>query len=159
MTAQVKPFTGTKVIIWVAVFFAVVFSVNGTFVYFAMTSWTGLTTKTAYTDGVNFNRNFVRIKAQRKRGWQSKISNFSSKNITVQFTDKQGKALSSLDVGVKLMRPLRDRFDRTVRLKETSLGTYSSAIALPLSGRWQVEVRAKNKNNEPYLLIYDLMVK
>jgi len=159
MTAQVKPFTGTKVIVWVAVFFAVVFSVNGTFVYFAMSSWTGLTTKTAYTDGINFNENFVRMKAQKKRGWQSQITNFSSKQITVQFTDKQGQALSDLDVGVKLMRPLRDRFDRTVRLKETLPGTYSSDIALPLSGRWRIEIRAKNQNNEPYLLIFERMAE
>ena len=160
---QAKPVTGTKVLIWVALFFAIVFTANIAFVYFAETSWTGLTTTTAYHDGIAFNNNLERAAKQKQRGWQSKIQTFTRKRLVVVFSDKQGNALTGLDVGVKVMRPLRETFDRVVRLKETAAGEYQSRLDLPLPGRWQLQVRAKDKRSdnkaEPYLLIYDLMIE
>jgi len=156
---QVKPVTGTKVLIWVALFFAVVFSANIAFVYFAETTWTGLTTKTSYQDGINFNSNYERAEQQKKLGWQSKIQTFTSKQLVVVFSDKQGNALTGLQVGVKIMRPVREKFDRVVKLEETAYGVYQAGLQLPLPGRWQLQVRAGNDNGDSYFLVYDLMAE
>ncbi|MBT3306984.1 MAG: nitrogen fixation protein FixH, partial [Alphaproteobacteria bacterium] len=48
--------TGRMVLIWLLAFFGTIFAVNAVLVFFALSSWPGLTTDKAYEEGIAYNR-------------------------------------------------------------------------------------------------------
>ena len=56
MIASREPFTGRKFLALLLGLFLVVAAVNGLMIWYALSSWTGLVSDSAYEDGLGFDR-------------------------------------------------------------------------------------------------------
>ncbi len=136
-----------KFIIALAIFWGAIFISNGIFVYYANTSWTGLTSQHAYDEGLAYNKTLAAKQKMLKLGWQGKIS-FDNKSLTktvisINLKNKQNKIITGATLQAKLVRPTREGFDKTIPLKEVTKGVYSAETNLPLAGLWDVIIMAK----------------
>jgi len=129
--------------------FSVVLVANGFLVYYAANSWTGLETKQHFAKGLAYNENLQGAKRQKALGWQAKLSiSFDggdglSGNSRITFTDKDGKALSGLDVKVLTIRPTHEGYDQEFGLMEKGDGIYQGSFSLPLKGQWDFRILAR----------------
>lgn len=139
-----RPVTGRSVLWWVVSFFAVIFIANFAFVYFALTSWTGLSTENAYEKGVRYNEVIDEAEAQKKLGWRSQVT-LGGGNLVVRLSDKTGKSLTGLSVRVNLIRPVEEGHDFTLTLTETNAGNYQAPVKFTRLGRWHAEVLVDRK--------------
>jgi nitrogen fixation protein FixH len=150
-----NPVTGRSVLWWVISFFAVIFIANFFFIYFALSSWTGLSTENAYEKGVRFNETLAKADAQKIQGWQSTVSLVGGTQLKIILTDKNQRALRGLGVSAKLIRPVKEGNDQKFMLKEFGPGIYQAPVAFSHQGRWQVEVIV----GDQYRMRHDLEVK
>jgi len=168
MTAQrasqhYTPLTGRRILSMLIGFFGFIIVVNGVFIYFALESWPGLSTDDAYRKGLAYNETLNAAQQQHALGWHSDIAFISRENITgvlrVQLKNAQNSGLAGLDVLVRLARPTREEFDRTITLTPISDGLYRAPVTLPLKGRWHATVEARINGKLKYLMKHALMVK
>lgn len=124
-------------------FFGVVFTVNIAFVFFALSSWTGLETKNHYLKGLDYNNALEAAAAQEARGWESSMrwQQLDGLKISLAFDlkDKSGKAIAGADFRVLLLRPTTTGYDLETTLVENTDGVYQAVITLPLAGIWDVK--------------------
>ncbi len=129
-------------------FFVVVVSANAGLVFFAFNSWTGISTPDAYRRGLAYNDVLKIQAAQRRRGWRAAIRFVSTGNrrgrIEVAMRDRQGAALSFLEVGVRFVRPTSAGRDFETRFTGRGEGRYVAEIIFPLAGQWRAELVAKS---------------
>lgn len=140
-----RPLTGRVVFAWVAAGFALVIAVNGTFAYFAVTSWSGLTTANAYNEGLAYNRVLDQAAAQARLGWRAEMS-WRDGAAELRLHDRNGRPLDGLSVAARFTRPVREGFDRSVMLAAIGQGRYAAPIELPLPGQWDMVVEARGAN-------------
>lgn len=128
-------------------FFAVVLAANGTLVWLALGSWTGLVSDRAYEDGLAYNRNLEAARAQAELGWRSELSTRMDKDrsATVELTlrDAAGAPVEDAEVEATLERPTRAGEDVRVALAHRAGGVYRGTSGLPGPGLWTVHVAAR----------------
>jgi nitrogen fixation protein FixH len=139
MTAE-RPLTGRKFLAILVGCFAVVVAVNALMVWYALTSWTGLVSDSAYEDGLAYDQMLAEGKAEAALGWKAAIAYDNSGRLTVQLTDRQGRPLGGFRLVAQFLRPTSEGHDRSLRLTEVSPGSYAGELALPLPGQWDVRV-------------------
>ena len=124
--------------------FALVFAVNGGLVYFALESWTGLTTDHAYEDGLEYNRVIDESEKEAKLGWNHAIAFVSdgegtqSGQLVVQSKDKSGQPLDNLTLKAEFERPVEELPSVAATLVGNGAGRYAASVTLPRAGQWQV---------------------
>lgn len=161
MSAMAKPITGRRVLIWLLLFFGTIVAVNGAFVYFALDTWPGLSTRRAYEEGLAYNKTLDAVRVQQALGWKSAVDFESAENggrtLTVRMTGRDNTPLAGLAVSVELRRPVRENEDRMLDLAEVGAGVYRAAVeAAP--GRWQAIVKAVDPGGRAYLMVHDLTI-
>lgn len=157
---NVKPprkITGRMVLVGFIVFFGVIAAVNGVFMYFALSTWPGLTTQDAYKQGVAYNQTLDAAAEQKALGWRSALALDGGK-LRVLLTDRDGAPLSGASVEVALSRPLGEETAAMLKLNETTPGTYVAAFVAPLPGRWKAEL-AVQQTEDVYRMRHEVMVK
>ncbi len=139
---QVRKLTGRHVLFAMLAFFGVIIAVNGTFVYLALNSWTGLSTENAYQRGVDYNDVLDAAARQRALGWRGALSfapaGEGRGRLSLVVTDRQGLPVGNLSVSVEIRRPTNADFDRSLDLAPGLGGTYEADLVLPLPGQWDV---------------------
>lgn len=158
MTAIARPVTGRHVLVWVLSFFGVVVAVNAAFVWFALDTFPGLSTRHAYEEGLEYNRTLDAARAQKALGWASAVGIDPAGRLDVRMTGADGAPLSGLAVAVALRRPVRADDDRDLVLAEGPAGVYSAEIA-DAAGRWLATVRATGTAGRVYQMEHDLLVR
>jgi len=151
--------TGRTVLYAMLGFFGVIFSVNGLFVYFALSSWPGLSTDQPYEKGIKYNRTLAKAEEQIDTGWVSRASLSIQGGVIIVMTDRSGGVVSDLDVNGIIKRPARAGLDQKFSLLETVPGQYESQVSPVLPGRWRLEVRAIQNSKQVYFKVHDLMVR
>ncbi len=155
-----RPITGRIVLFGLLAFFGVVFAVNGTLIFFAIDTWSGLTTEQPFEAGRDHDRILAQAKAQAARGWRSRVALApKSQTIEVTFTGPDGAPLRGLEVVLALRRPARADLDQRLNLRETTAGRYRGKIALPLPGRWYAEIRARDAAGTRYRMEHEIMAE
>lgn len=151
--------TGRMVLLCILSFFSVIFVINGALVYFAMDSWPGLTTESAYQQGRDYNQTLASADIQNALGWTSDLT-FSKKHdrhvLRAEFTDAGGAPLGGLQVRVTFLRPVGEESVVSAALPEISKGEYSSPVALPFAGRWYADVEAGTDDAVRYRMRYEV---
>lgn len=113
MSAAAKPpFTvkGRHVLIGSLLFFGVVIGLDGLFVTWAVKSWPGEVSETAYEDGLAYNRTIEARAAQTALGWTAKVEQGARPgSVRVRFVDAQGAPLGGLAVEAAFTRPATDK--------------------------------------------------
>ncbi len=128
-------------------FFAVVLMVNGTMIWIALSSWTGLETKNHYLKGVDYNQTLQDVRTQESLGWnvQSSIAPVVSPDgppgrfdVVLVLTDPADTAISGARVEVRLERPTHHGIDVRATLTESAPGRYAGQVDVPAAGQWNL---------------------
>jgi nitrogen fixation protein FixH len=146
-----RPFTGRSFLAIIFSAFLVVTAVNGVMIWFALHSWTGLVSDSAYEQGLGFDRVLAESRAEAALGWRGTIAyDAAAGRLTVALADKDGGALSGLGLSAQWLRPTREGFDRDIALAEATAGSYFVAFRPPLPGQWDVRITVKDGGRVRY---------
>ncbi len=129
----------------------IVVIVNGILIYFAVNSWTGLSTDGHYDKGLAYNQTLDAQRQQNSLGWKADFNYNPDGNISIRLTDINNKPLDNLKVKAQLYRPSQDDVDYSVDLQPTSAGAYQARLQLPLPGLWEVRLSA-NRGSDTFRL-------
>lgn len=133
---------GGKFLAWMLSAFLVVATVNGIMVWYALSTFSGLTDRNYYEDGVSYNQTLARMAAQKALDWTVSAT-YEKGHLLASFKDRTGQPLDRLTVTAVFRRPTREGFDRRVTLDWAGNGRYKADIALPLQGVWDLEVNGE----------------
>jgi len=138
---------------WIFVgFFAVTIAVNGTLVFYALHSWTGLETQHYWERGTAYNAAIEGARGQRMRGWQVGIDfqapELKSARLAVDLKDHSGNILTGARVTAEIVRPTSEGHDFTVELSYQGEGRYTADFAMPLPGQWDIRVVADHPQGD-----------
>lgn len=130
------------------VFFAVVFLANGIMVYVAVSTFSGIETKSHYVRGLTYDRNLADEAAQEARGWRVETvlvddaaALESGRYATVvTLADDRGGLLTGARVELRFERPTHDGHDTRLRLVETAAGRYEGVAEVALPGQWDTRL-------------------
>ncbi len=126
-----------------AAFFGVVVVVNGIMVFFALDSFSGLQTRGHYQRGLDYNRVIAAERAEQALGWSVHVGYEPDAGrrgrVVVQAADRDGAPLAGAEVTVRMVRPVQDGFDRTIKLAAAGDGLYAATVELPLAGQWDIQ--------------------
>jgi nitrogen fixation protein FixH len=126
--------------------FLAVIGVNGTLIFFAQDTFSGLDTASPYERGLDYNRTLAAEAAQERLGWQyqSAISGESGDQriLRVRMADREGRPLTDLSLDAYLVRPSNAGLDRRVTPQPVGDGTYLAPFVLPAPGQWELRVVA-----------------
>ena len=133
-------------------FFVVVTAVNGVMIWFAMDSWTGLSSGQAYDRGLRYNHNLEAARKQAALGWQPRLTARSvgpgHAEATLVVHDAAGQALQGAIVEISFERPTREGVDFVVALAPDQPGRYRAGFALPLIGVWDAHVTIRHGDDQ-----------
>ena len=122
-----------------------VVAVNGTMMYFAESTFSGLDTDKAYQEGLEYNTTLQEAAANAALGWTAKttfVATASGRHVAVTITDKTGAPVAGLQVTARLVRPVSTAFDQVLTLRPEAGGTYGADVTLPASGSWELRLSA-----------------
>lgn len=119
--------------------FVLVLLANGALVYFAASTYNGLTSDDAYAEGLAFNRTLDEAAAQARLGWTIEPS-FDGRTFTVRAAARDGTALLGAAVTVDFVRPTQAGFDFQAALPALGDGAYGAAIAFAMPGLWDARI-------------------
>lgn len=126
--------------------FAIVFMVNGIFVYLAVTSFSGVVSENAYVKGLNYDDVIGAVHEQKKLGWSMDLA-YEGGAFVANFRGRDGQPLQGVHIIATISRPVGERHQQQFTLAEVGAGRYSHGITLPLKGQWDVLIEASwNKN-------------
>tara|TARA_R110000868_G_scaffold14669_3_gene67907 strand:- start:1459 stop:1959 length:501 start_codon:yes stop_codon:yes gene_type:complete len=151
------PLTGRHVLVFLIAFFAVIFAVNGVFLFVSLQTHPGVTSTDAYRKGLHFNRELDRADRQRARGWKSEIS--ADRGVMeIRLTDKSARPVSGLRINAVARRPVHDRGDTELVLREIETGRYRADRPPLPPGRWEIVFTAMEEGLPPYRIEYSVQV-
>lgn len=149
-----RPITGRHVLFGFLAFFGLIFAANAMFVYFALSSWTGLETRQHYNEGLAYNRILAADDRQKTLGWQARIEVEQMAGhrarVLVTLFDRGGNALDNVDVSSSFIRPTHEGHDFSGALAPLGNGRYAAEFDVPLAGQWDVRVAANRGDNRYY---------
>lgn len=132
-----------RIIPWYFVmFFAVIFVLDGIFVWIAIDTHTGVINENAYETGLAYNDVLARAERDESLGWNADISVEGGNTLNVALTDADKAGLAGAAVVAKLVRPTQGGHDFTVALFEGGTGVYTGRADFPMAGQWDVHLRA-----------------
>ena len=154
-----RPLTGRTVLFGMVAFFAVVAAVNAVFLYFALSSWPGLSSPTAYTEGLRYNEIIEQAQRQGELGWLSSFERDAAGAATFHVLDSRGSAVNGLRVEVAMSRPLGNPDHTTVALPQVLDGSYRAPLPALAAGQWRAHVTASRGDETLYQMDYDIWVR
>lgn len=153
--------TGYHILAMLIAFFSVIIAVNVAFIYFAVTTFSGIETDNAYKRGVAYNQQHEVARREAALGWQGGVK-LEGNVPVVTLVDKAGAPLSGMTVSAKIGRPSVDRFDRPLTFREPTAGRYVAETAPLESGAWVTVIEVRDtvgRDGEPGLSIPGLRIK
>ncbi len=127
-------------------FFAVIFAVNGVFIYFALKTHTGVVSDEAYKEGLAYNQTLERA-AENSPNMQDDVT-YANGQLTWTLRTHDGVAVTGAVAKARFIRAVQDGYDFEVILQNTGKGVYSAPIKAPLPGAWTVKLDAKWDNQQ-----------
>ncbi len=152
--------TGRMVLLGFLAFFGVVFAANGALVYFALDSWPGLSTESAYEQGRDYNRTLANADVQNALGWTSDAILSADQDrylFRVHLMDAKGMPVDGMQISATFRRPVGAENIVSITLPEIGNGEYRSPVSLPFGGRWYVYVEAGTGETVRYRMRYEVI--
>ena len=130
-------------------FFGTMLIADSFLVYLSQTTWTGLSTTSAYEKGLAYNTALSQQEVQDASGWQHQASlkaagSKAAPQVTINFSlsDQNQKAVQGATVIATVVRPTHEGYDQKIKLPLGADGVYSQTVDLPLIGLWEVRIKA-----------------
>ncbi|MBT3371532.1 MAG: FixH family protein [Rhodospirillaceae bacterium] len=148
-----REITGRKVLAMLLGFFALIVAVNGVFIYFALDSFSGLSTQNAYVKGLNYNRTLAQNRAQKATGLQ--ITATASQPgqavvLDVVVKDRHGKPIENLTLSGQLRRPTHEGEDLPLEFQAMGAGSYRATATPEALGQWDLRLLAQVADADDY---------
>ncbi|KUO54413.1 MAG: hypothetical protein APF80_08245 [Alphaproteobacteria bacterium BRH_c36] len=137
---------GWHVLAGLIAFFGVMIAVNSVFLYFAMTTFTGIETADAYRKGVAYNASLEESRQLDKLGWKGALK-ANGERIEFVLKTAEGEPVRGVRVEGKVGRPATDAFDQTIAFEDTGSGVYWSQPLALAPGNWIVALEAHDPVN------------
>lgn len=131
---------GWHVLVILLAFFGVMFSVNGVFLYHAITSFPGEDVKKSYVQGLNYNETLADRAQQAALGWRAEAG-LQEREIVLRLRDADDTALRHYPVIGELRRMATQDEDVAIVFASGRTGEYSAAADMLLPGQWQLRIR------------------
>lgn len=119
--------------------------VNLVLVYFALTTFTGVTTGQSYDRGRAYNQVLAEAARQDALGWQARVA-LDGPALTVAVTDREGLPVGGRLEGV-LQRPLEGT-DVALDFAVAGPGRFLAPVALPARGQWEARLTLHGPRGE-----------
>lgn len=153
-TAHKKKLTGRHMLAMLGGFFGIMLLANLVFVYFALTSFTGVSVENSYNKGLNYNRELQAKSRQDALGWKVRLDIVSPADletrVTLNLLDKNGVPIPDLEVSAHIRNPVDDEGDIAFDLKPGD-NDYSARVILPRAGQWDLQIQASHPSLQaPY---------
>lgn len=128
------------ILICFLVFFGIIFTLDGIFVYTAITTQTGLVTDQAYEKGLNYNETLAQAKSQ---PILKDTVSFDDNVLSWQLIDNNDKKIETANVKARIIRPIQDGHDFDIVLDNKGEGIYQTTLTLPFEGLWMAKLESR----------------
>lgn len=142
-----KELKGWHVLLIMLGFFGVMFSVNGVFLFHAITSFPGEDVKKSYVQGLSFNDTLARRAAQAELGWSAEAG-WVDETLIVRLQDADNRPLSSQLVVGELRRLATNQDDQAIRFQPRMNGEYVAETGRLAPGQWLLRVNVFDADGE-----------
>ncbi len=144
-----RPFTGRHLLYWLAGFFGVMLIANVIFIWLALDTFSGVTSKTAYQDGIAYNQRLEAAAAQQALGWEGEVTQ-EPQTVVLSLSDAEGKPVRGLALDARFLRPTNDDQDQTRPMVEAEPGRYVAPLGLPAGGNWNLVISGTAADGTPF---------
>lgn len=121
--------------------FALIIAVNGTMIWLAVSSFSGLYTSKPREIGLRYNAVIAEQKARDALGWRIDTAwRRESGTLVLNVVDGSRQPLTGARVSVQLVRPVEKMPPLDVRLTAVDLGAFEGHVDLPEHGNWDVDI-------------------
>ncbi|MEM9669139.1 MAG: FixH family protein [Pseudomonadota bacterium] len=153
-------FTGWHALAWLMGFFALMFAVNGIFLYHAITSFPGEDIPKSYVQGISYNTVLDERAAQAKLGWTAELG-VENEELIFRLFDKDESPIAWRKVGLKMRRLATTSSDTDLILLPGSPGEYRVDIDALATGEWEavISVYAVDDQNVEFTATKTLSLK
>ena len=138
-----RPITGRTVLLYLMAFFGVMLIANGFFVYFALSTFSGLDNPSSYRAGRNYASQIEAAQAQAIRDWTVKadiVRSGTGANIDLLATDHSAAPVRGVEFVVNLGHPADRRHDVAIPLTMADLGHYRGRVEALAEGGWKITI-------------------
>lgn len=139
---------GHHVLLGVLSFFALVFAVNGYFMFAAISTYSGVVADEPYLKGLAYNARIAAGERQIELGWQDGVSLSNDGRITVTVTDREARPVQGLAISGFIGRPSTVQHDHAFRLTEQERGRYTADIGALEPGNWIIALEARSSADD-----------
>lgn len=121
--------------------FTLVFAVNGTMMWLAISSFSGLYGNGAREREYHYNRVIAEQKARDALGWKIDTSWRADDNrLQIAVTQADGSGLAGARINAQLVRPAEKEDPLPLALAEVGNGRFSGHVNLPKRGNWDLDI-------------------
>jgi nitrogen fixation protein FixH len=121
--------------------FALVIAVNGTMIWLALSSFSGLYTSKPREVGLRYNAVIAEQKARDALGWRIEATwRRETSTLALKVADGSGQPLSGARVSVELVRPVEKKPPFDVQMMAVDLATFEGHVDLTERGNWDVDI-------------------
>jgi nitrogen fixation protein FixH len=117
--------------------FVVMITVNGIMIWLALSTWSGLTTDKAYTQGLAYDETLADADASAALGWSIDVSidDVGEGEIAqMVITAADGAPVDGAAIKGVFVRPTHEGYDFNVAFRQVSAGRYIAEFVAPLAG-------------------------
>jgi nitrogen fixation protein FixH len=150
-THEGRPLTGKTVLVWLGCFFGAMLIANAFFVYYALSTFSGLDNPSSYKAGRNYGAQIEAAEAQAIRDWSVNVDIVRSGdgvNIDLIAKDHSAAPVRGVTFELHLGHPADRRHDVTVPLTVADLGHFRGRVEAVSGGWWTLTV-AGTRDGEP----------
>ena len=135
-------------VFWIMLgFFGLMFTVNGIFLYHAITSFPGEDVKKSYLQGLDYNSTLEAKAAQEMLGWTA-AAGLEDKTLVFNLVDASGEPVSARLVSVQLRHPGNTAYDEDIVLEPYASGDYVASVSGLPAGRWDARFQVFDQTGE-----------
>lgn len=121
--------------------FAIVVAVNGTMIWFAVGSFSGLYTPKPRDRGLHFNDVVAAGQARDALGWHVEPRwRPEIDQLEIDVSDRDGTPLTGAQVTVELVRPAEKRAPFGIAMTTVEGGRHAGYAVLPAHGNWDLDI-------------------
>lgn len=132
-----------------------VVAVNAVMVYFAVSTFTGVTVPRSYERGRGYDAVLAEAARQDALGWRAEVR-FEGGRLTVAATDREGRGVPGRVEGV-LLRPLEGG-ELPLAFTARGTGRWTAEVEAPRRGQWEARLTLFGPDEAPFDIRRRLML-
>ena len=138
---------GSHVLTSFLLFFGVIFLVNGSMIYSAVSTNSGLVANEPYRKGLHYNDRIAASERQALLNWTEGAALTRDGKLSITLENEAGTPVRELTVNAVIGRPSTNRADIPLKLAEVAPGRYEAHAGPLEAGNWVLAFEARVSAN------------